>query len=121
MRGVLVALARQVCGVADPGNVRDLDDVLEQELKILLQRIADIDGDERDDAERELREWIAEWQKIAPAEYGRMGGTAETTSLMYPFGSNPDQSFQRDAWPIMTSMRNVDGTCEAQVINRYLP
>lgn len=121
MRGVLIALARQVCGVSNPGNVRDLDDVLEEELTILLRRIADIDEDERDDSERELRDWIADWQKTAPAEYGRMGGAPETTTLMYPFGSNPDQAFQRDAWPIMTSMRDVDGTCEAQVLNRYLP
>ena len=121
MRGVLIALARQVCGVSNPGNVRDLDEILEKELTILLRRIADIDSDERDDSESELRDWIAEWQKCAPAEYGRMGGTPDTTTLMYPFGSNPDQSFQRDAWPIMTSMRNVDGTCEAQVLNRYLP
>ena len=121
MRGVLIALARQVCGVADPANTRNLDDVLEHELTILLNRVANIDGDERNDAEHELRDWIAEWQKMAPAEYGRMGGAPETTTLMYPFGSNPDQSFQRDAWPVMTSMRNVDGSCEAQVINKYLP
>jgi hypothetical protein len=39
--------------------------------------------------------------------------------LAFPFGGIPDPDFQRDAWPVMTSMRNVDGTCEAQVVNVY--
>jgi hypothetical protein len=48
-----------------------------------------------------------------------MGGTPTDTTLAYPFGGYPDDQFQRDAWPIPTSMRNVDGTSEAMVVNVY--
>ena len=49
-----------------------------------------------------------------------MAGNVAELSLMYPFGSYPDPVFQREAWPVMTSMRSVDGTAEARVITSYI-
>lgn len=48
-----------------------------------------------------------------------MGGTVSEQTLMYPYGSVPDDNFQREAWPVLTSMRNVDGTSAARVVNVY--
>jgi hypothetical protein len=48
-----------------------------------------------------------------------MGGKPEDTTLAYPFGSHPDEVFQSHAWPVPTSMRNVDGTSEARVLAIY--
>ena len=49
-----------------------------------------------------------EWQARSPSN-----------RLMYPYGGVPDENFQREAWPILTSMRNVDGTSAARVVNVY--
>ena len=78
-----------------------------------------MDPDEADEAEEELEDWLNFWRQYLPPEYGPMAGRVDDQTLAYPFGSIPDPDFQRDAWPVMTSMRNVDGTCEAQVLNVY--
>jgi hypothetical protein len=48
-----------------------------------------------------------------------MAGPVEDQTLAFPFGGIANPVFQREAWPVMTSMRNVDGTCEARVLNVY--
>ena len=48
-----------------------------------------------------------------------MGGRVTTRTLAYPYGTTPDPVFQEKSWPVLTSMRNVDGTAEAKVIASY--
>jgi hypothetical protein len=125
MRGVLVALARLMAGADTPNMLPAVEVNLAAEIDFILERIGGsgdikgIDPDEENEAAEELRKWIADWKKLLPPEYGKMGGNVTTTTLCYPFGSAPDPVFQRDSWPMMTSMRNVDGTCTAQVLNTY--
>lgn len=119
MRGVLVALARQLAGVLSPDQISDCEDAVLAEVAAILDRIRLIDEREVDEAEQEIDQWLAFWADYAPPEYGRMGGKPAESTLAYPFGSNPDPDFQREAWPIPTSMRNVDGTSEAMVLNVY--
>lgn len=119
MRGVLIALARQRGGVTKPDEINHCDDAVEQEVAAILRRVKHVDPKELDAAAAEIDEWLSFWRNYLPAEYGRMGGKVEDTTLAYPFGSHPDESFQRDAWPVPTSMRNVDGTSEARVLNVY--
>ena len=40
--------------------------------------------------------------------------------LMYPAGTNPSEQTKFRAWSTPTSMRNVDSTCDAIVINEYI-
>lgn len=119
LRGVLIALARQRAGVASPAEIDDYDDAMNAEVRAILDRVSRLDEKEREATSAELIEWLEFWRKYSPADYGRMGGKPTDTTLAYPFGSLPDQQFQRDAWPIPTSMRNVDGTSEALVMNYY--
>ena len=120
LRGVLVALCRQLAGVSSPELIDEHIDQVDQEIEYLLSRINDVDAEEMDAARVELEGWLVEWQNIKPLEYGKMAGNVSELSLMYPFGSYPDPVFQREAWPVMTSMRSVDGTAEARVINSYI-
>lgn len=119
MRGVLIAIARLISGVETPDLLPNFREALLSEIDNILNRIDDIDPDERVDAEREIQSWLDEWNEILPSQYGEMGGAPNTTTLAYPFGSSPHPVFQKDAWPIMTSLRNVDGTSEALVLNKY--
>jgi len=120
LRGALVALSRQLAGVTSPADIGDHMDQVEEEVEYLLSRIRDIDADEEAGARAELEAWLDEWQNYRPQEYGKMAGNVAELCLMYPFGGHPDPVFQRDAWPIMTSMRSVDGIAEARVINNYI-
>lgn len=84
-----------------------------------MNRVIAVDPDEASDTEWEIDHWLRQWKEVAPPSYGPMAGSVDTTTLAYPYGSHPDPIFQRDSWPILTSMRNVDGTCMAQVLNQY--
>jgi hypothetical protein len=119
MRGVLIALARQMAGMTTPNTIKQHGDEIQDQIDTILKRVVAVDFDELEETEEELAEWLKFWRKYTPPEYGPMAGRVEEQTLMYAFGGTPDQNFQREAWPVMTSMRNVDGTCEAQVINVY--
>lgn len=119
LHGLIIALARLVCGVKSPNEISDKRHLVEDELRKLLERIRDIDPDEEIDAAAEIDAALDEWEALLPDEYGKMGGTVNTSTLAYPFGSTPHVTHQREAWPVLTSMRNVDGTSEARVISTY--
>lgn len=119
VRGVLVALARLLGNVDTPNKIGSAADQVKAQMEAIIERIDAIDSDEVDEAKQELKDWIEFWQRYAPPTYGKMGGAASEQALMYPYGSIPDETFQRDAWPVLTSMRNVDGTSTALVLNTY--
>jgi hypothetical protein len=119
LRGILIALARQIVGISEPGNLPEKREILEQEIVAIVDRIRSIDPGETDDAQVELIEALDHWEAVCPAEYGRMAGSVNTTTLAYPYGAPPDPVFHEKAWPILTSMRNVDGTAVAKVIQGY--
>lgn len=119
MRGVLVGMARLLGGVDSPDLVSKMADALEEQVEAILQRAALVDEGEEEEARAEIEGWIKDWRAYSPPAYGRMGGTPTNSTLMYPYGAVPDETFQREAWPVLTSMRNVDGTSSAQVLNIY--
>jgi superfamily II DNA or RNA helicase len=119
LKGVLIALARLKAGVTSPDLITSLRDKVQEEIDFIVDRISNIDPDEKMEALAELEWALDEWEHSLPPDYGRMAGAVNTTTLAYPFGSNPDPIFQTEAWPVMTSMRNVDGTCSAMVLNSY--
>ena len=119
LRGLLMAISRLVVGLDDPSRISDRRNQIERELDGILDRISDIDANEEEEAAQELSTALDEWEAVAPSEYGRMGGRVATRTLAYPYGTTPDPVFQEKSWPVLTSMRNVDGTAEAKVIASY--
>ena len=119
LRGLLIALARLTVGILKPSEISDKRDLLEQEIRLVLDRVRHIDPDEEAHAETEFIQAIEDWERVSPADFGKMAGRVNTTTLAFPYGSPPDPVFHQDAWPVLTSMRNVDGTAEAKVISSY--
>jgi hypothetical protein len=119
LRGVLIAMARLLAGVSRPNLIDSRGEEIAEQIAAIIARIEQIDPHEVEEARIELDEWIEFWRKYAPPEYGRMGGIVTEQTLVFPFGSVPDPQFQRDAWPLLTSMRNVDGTSAGLVLNVY--
>ncbi|HEY9723618.1 MAG TPA: helicase-related protein [Oscillatoriaceae cyanobacterium] len=119
MRGVMIALARQLAGVRRPDELKSHMAEVEREVDAILDRAAMIDPEEVEEARAEIEEWLRFWSRYSPPEYGRMGGAVTDQTLVFPYGGIPDQQFQRDAWPLLTSMRNVDGTAAGRVLNVY--
>lgn len=123
MRGLLVAVARHLCGFESPKDINSPSkaELLTGELNWLLERVEDIDPDEKTDTELQLSSWLDHWRQYAPTAWGKMAGTVDEASLMLPFGTPADEQLQREAWPVMTSMRNVDGNSAARVLSVYPP
>lgn len=119
LKGVFVALARLLGDVEDPAQVASYVEEIDEQIEAVLERVRHVDGAEADDTRTELEEAATFWRSYAPATYGRMGGVPDELTLMYPFGGVPHDDFQRHAWPVPTSMRNVDGTSAARVLGVY--
>ncbi len=120
IRGILIALARLEHRLRKPSDISGLDKCAGDIANTILNRIESIDEEERDEALFEIEEWMDEWRALAPPLFGRMGGKVDNTTLAYPYGNNPDPKFQSKSWPVLTSMRNVDGTSRARVIHTYI-
>jgi hypothetical protein len=119
MRGVLIASARQIADLKTPNVLKEHEGIIQEQIEAILKRVRTVDPGEVVETEEELSEWLAFWRKYLPPEYGPMAGQVNDQTLAFPFGGVPHPDFQRDAWPVMTSMRSVDGTCQARVINVY--
>jgi hypothetical protein len=119
LRGLIVALARLVGGADTPTAITERRAQIENELERIVQRAEHIDPGEAMDLRLEIDKAMDEWERTSPPVYGRMAGKVETATLCYPYGSEPHAVFQRESWPVLTSMRNVDGTAEARVLVSY--
>lgn len=119
LMGVLVALARLLAEVERPDMIASFAADVEDQIEAILTRVEQVDGDEVADTRAELEAALNEWRAYNPPEWGRMGGTPSGLTLMYPFGAVPDDTYQRHAWAVPTSMRNVDGTSTARVVTIY--
>lgn len=117
--GLVIAMARLIAGVRAPDRIAEYRDQLEQVTKALCDRVAHVDESELADAEREIEAILGHWKAAAPPEFGRMASTPDTSTLMYPYGRRPDETLESEAFPVLTSMRNVDATCVARVLTTY--
>ena len=117
--GMVIALARLLTEMKVPEDINKFPDVQKELVEVILDRVKKIDKDEYEDAHRELTEIIREWKKYLPRDFGKMGGSPTTQTLMYPFGRNINDDFEGKAFPVLTSMRSVDATCAGRVLQTY--
>tara|TARA_Y100001978_G_C23682969_1_gene430143 strand:- start:526 stop:1890 length:1365 start_codon:yes stop_codon:yes gene_type:complete len=117
--GMVIALARLITGMRVPGDISRCPDVQDELAKVILDRVQKVDTDEYEDALRELTGIFKDWKDYLPQEFGQMAGTPTTQTLMYPIGRNVNEDFEGKAFPVLTSMRSVDATCSAKVLQTY--
>ena len=86
-------------------------------LEVILKRVRAVDEGEVESAERMLKEFLADWQRLMPQKYGQMANVPQQpTPLLYPNGMPPFAIWGGRSKPTPTSMRNVDAGCDATVI-----
>jgi len=86
---------------------------------IIGNRVKSIDAIEYEKTLELLEERLEYWKNELPIVYGSFGQLSNIP-LMYPAGTNPPEDIKIRAWSTPTSMRNVDSTCDAQVITDYI-
>jgi len=102
----------------DPKKVPS-DDELERLFQIIERRVQSVDQEELDNTKKHLREIVKEWKIQMPQVYQDFSAS-DVVPLMYPAGSMPNAEWEGRGMPTPTSMRNVDASCEAYVLqNEY--
>jgi hypothetical protein len=93
-------------------------EVFDTVCKLIKKRVTEIDGEEVDATMLMLADRISKWKNYSPIIYGSFS-PGDSLPLMYPAGTSPSEQIRLRAWSTPTSMRNVDATCDAIVVNEY--
>lgn len=88
---------------------------------IIRRKVSNTDLDELDSTLAQIDEIIDSWETWRPKRYQDFTGREELP-LMYQSGKLPNEAWGTRGFKTPTSMRNVDASCEAYVLeNRYVP
>lgn len=96
------------------------DELLRSFIKILNDRISAIDPEEVSGSIKTLERRIGEWKNWLPPIYGGFNPRETNIPLMFPAGGTPPEEWASRVWFTPTSMRNVDASCEAGLIQQYM-
>lgn len=99
---------------ADPPKPPSFDDINEIK-EIIAKRIEAIDSDELEKTLDHIDYIIDKWKVQEPGKYQDFTA-GEVLPLMFPAGSMRNASWGNRGFPTPTSMRNVDASCEAMVL-----
>ena len=94
-------------------------EIIQKVRDIIFRRVSEIDKEEIQKTIEMVERRLEQWQHNLPIIYGSFAQT-DNLPLMYPAGTNPPEQTKLRAWSTPTSMRNVDSTCDAIVINEYI-
>jgi len=94
-------------------------EIIQKVRDIIFRRVSEIDKEEVQKTIEMVERRLEQWQHNLPIIYGSFAQT-DNLPLMYPAGTNPSEQTKFRAWSTPTSMRNVDSTCDAIVINEYI-
>lgn len=99
---------------ADPPKLPSFEDI--EEIKdIIAERIGAIDSDELEKTLDHIDSIIDKWKIQEPEKYQDFAA-GERLPLMFPAGSMRNSNWGKRGFPTPTSMRNVDASCEAMVL-----
>lgn len=87
---------------------------------VILERVDATEPEERKGTRNSLDRVFYRWDHPAKTKYGDFSQTdEEPVPLMYPAGKKAYQSWEYRSFETPSSMRSVDSTCEAVIINHY--
>lgn len=94
-------------------------DLLAKIKDLILSRVGLIDPGESLLTASMLDEIIAKWRRLQPTLYGNFGPQPDPAPMMFPAGTEPNPSWANRSTSTPSSMRNVDSSCDASVIEQY--
>lgn len=124
LHGIIVATVRQLSPMAIAGSPRPFplnagESARRSVERMIESRAQAVDPDEWPNVQavflRRLNEWLA-WD---PREYGGFGAPPENPPLLHPAGSMDIPTWYGHSWPTLSSLRNVDANCEAEITMYY--
>lgn len=124
LHSLIVAAVRQLSSTEDARSPRPFplpahDELRDRFERLMLERVRLVDPLEEGYLEARLQRRLAEWEAWDPVSYGGFGVPPEDPPLMHPAGSTALPGWEGRSWPTLTSLRNVDATCEGEVTGYY--
>ena len=98
------------------------DELYEKVRNIIKNRVDEIDSDELNATMAAIEAFMQDWhpKRWAP-QWNQDWSYADPLPLMYSAGSHPNEAWGEQGVETPTSMRSVDASCEAEVLqNRYV-
>ncbi|GJL75949.1 helicase-related protein [Nitrosomonas sp.] len=97
-----------------------IDDELKNRINSLIaERVKEIDQDELATTLKQVDEIWQRWETLHAPKYGNIFGDRNDDELMLPSSHNQFEDSNRRPFATPTSMRNVDSSCEADIITEY--
>jgi hypothetical protein len=125
LHGLIVALVRQLSDMdqaaraPDPYPLKSGDPLRTRIEEIIRDRVHEIAPDEESRVMKRLQQRLDQWRSWSPTEYGGFGKAPEDPPLMHPAGSAQPAQWGGRSWSTMSSLRNVDASCEADLTTVY--
>jgi hypothetical protein len=126
LHGLIVAVVRQlgdqttVAARPDPFPLASGSDLRTRVEELIRDRVRAVAPHEEANVMDRLRQRLNQWRVWHPGEYGRFGRPPDDAPLMHPAGSTERAEWEGRSWPTVSSLRNVDASCEADVTGAYL-
>jgi hypothetical protein len=121
LHGIIVAAVRQLGLLAtesskpDPFPLNDGTFLRKLVDEMVAERVRLVAPEEQEMVMKKLLRHLDEWRTWQPAEYGGFGAVPQDPPLIYPAGSTEPPGWNGRSWPTMSSLRDVDASCEAIV------
>lgn len=125
LHGLVVALVRQLgrrgqeADTPDPFPLNADSDLRLKIEEVIRDRVRAIAPDEEASVMSKLKLRLDQWSAWKPAEYGDFSRTPEHPPLMHPAGRTELAQWGGRSWATMSSLRNVDASCEADLTAQY--
>jgi len=125
LHGVTLAAVRQLGEIGTVGASPDPFPLADGSLlrglveDMIRTRVKFVAPDAEDAVMTRLAQRLAQWRTWNPSEYGSFGHVPEDPPLMHPAGSSMPAGWNGHSWPTMSSLRDVDAGCEADVTQHF--
>lgn len=125
LHGLVVALVRQLGGLDQVARAPDpfplaVGGAMRVRIEeIVRERVLAIAPDEESQVMARLEQRLAQWKAWNPDSYGGFGKTPVDAPLMHPAGASEPVHWGGRSWSTMSSLRNVDASCEADLTTEY--
>jgi len=124
LHGIIIAAARQLSPISEANNPRQRPlskgSALRQRVEEMIRhRVSIVDLEEQPNVEKVLLKRLKEWDAWNPSEYGGFGAPPTDPPLIHPAGTRMPPSWCAHSWPTLSSLRNVDASCEAEMTVKF--
>ncbi len=125
LHGIIVAAVRQlgnlqtVASKPDPFPLTEETELFRLIEEMIDERVSFIAPEERTSVMEKFNERLEQWRVWNPSEYGGFNSPPIDPPLIHPAGSSEQPAWDGRSWPTVSSLRDVDASCEADVTSYF--